>query len=357
MNALPESATNKPVTTLDTGRRILVCAPNWLGDTLMAMPAVRALIDRRLSPDVTVLSHPALATLWRLFCRPVRVLRLEHGWLGTRRTVQRLRTAAFHQAMILPNSFRSAWLPFAARIPVRRGFAGHQRRLLLTQTVRHPAVYDGIGLHQCHEYAVVAGVPGEEIETSEPLLMVPSRLRMAVTERWGARILGHVLLLFPGAARGPSKQWPSASFVKLGRRWLGETEGTVLIAGTRGEHALCETIRREIGGRTVNLAGRTTLPELTALLTLCSVAVGNDSGGTHLAAALAIPVVTIFGRTNPAVTGPRGKHVRIIAAPTPVADRRIARRAPDAEALLAAISVDTVFEATLAVMNTFHHQG
>ncbi len=358
MTVLRESATNEPVNTRDSGDRILVYAPNWLGDTLMAMPSVRALCDNRHpAPDVTVLCHPALLPLWRLFCRPLRVLRLERGLGGTRRTVQRLRAAALSQALIMPNSFRSALLPFAAGIPMRRGFAGHQRRMLLTEAVSYPAVYEGIPLHQCCEYAVVANVPFAALETREPLLSIPPDARLAASERWGRRLSGDVLMLFPGAARGPSKRWPISSFSELGRRWLHATNGSVLVAGTTAEDELCETITRAIDARTVNLAGKTPLPELAALMSMCSVVVGNDSGGTHLAAALAIPVVSIFGQTNPAVTGPRAKYVRIIAAPTPAANRRIEREAPTAQALLAAIPADTVFEAALEVMNEFRQRG
>ncbi len=358
MTALHESATNEHANARDPAERVLVCAPNWLGDTLMAMPSIRALYDHiRPTPEVTVLSNPALLTLWRLFSKPVRVLRLDRGLGGTCRTVQRLRKAAFTQAIILPNSFRSAFLPFAAGIPVRRGLAGHQRRLLLTQTISHPAVDNAMPVHQCCEYAAVANVPLSSVEAAEPVLSIPANARLTAAERWGDRMTGEVLMLFPGAARGPSKRWPASSFIELGRRWLHDTNGSIMVAGTMAEHELCETMSRNIGAKAANLAGKTPLPELAALIDMCSVVVGNDSGGTHLAAALATPVVSIFGQTDPAVTCPRGKHVRIIAAATAAANRRIDREAPAAQALLAAISVDTVFEAAMAVMNESRHEG
>ncbi len=359
MTVLRESATNRHAEKSAAAERFLVCAPNWLGDTLMAMPAIRACYRRhRPAPEITVLCKPALLDLWRLFREPVRVIPLESGCAGVLRTANRLRSAAFQRAMILPNSFRSAWLPYLAGIPVRRGFPGHQRRWLLTERVARPAGADGTPVHQQCEYAAVTGIPWsraqQQAENAEPVLWIPPNARMAAVEHWGGRLTGSVIMLFPGAARGPSKRWPSGLFAELGRRWLRETGGTVLIAGTSAEHGLCKDIACGIGAKAVNLAGKTPLPELAALVDQAAVVVGNDSGGTHLAAALATPVVSIFGQTNPAVTAPAGKHTRVIAAAAPRADRRIAREAPAARALLASISVDTVLETALAVVNEAH---
>ncbi len=347
MTALRESVTNQPGTAPDPENRLLVCAPNWLGDALMALPAIRGLCRLRQPSAVTVLCKPSLLELWPLFTEKVRIMTLHRGPRGMWSTICRLRAERFTHAIILPNSFRSAWLPFAAGIPMRRGQAGHQRRWLLTETVARSR--EKATRHQSREFADVAGVvcAGE----TTPLVAVPHASRATALERL-APVAGHpLLMLFPGAARGPSKRWPPDAFADLGRLWHNDFHGAVLVAGTIAEYTLCERVARGIGDRVLNLAGKTRLTELAALVEQCSVAVGNDSGGAHLAAALARPTVVIFGQTDPAVTGPQGAAVRIIAAPATHTDRDIPRAAREAQELLASISVQTVYRAVRELMN------
>lgn len=330
------------------GESLLVCAPNWLGDAIMAMPAIRALCRKRPTPMVTLLCKPALTSLWELFSEPVRIISLQNGWGGTLQTVRCLRRQRFRHAFIFPNSFRSAWLPFAAGVPVRRGFSGHWRRSLLTAIVVPPVTANAQPVHQELEYAAIANV---RLETDhEPLLTVAEERKIKVAGRWGKRLSGPTLLLFPGAARGSSKRWPTDSFAALGCRWIDCTGGSVVIAGTAAESGLGALVARGIGDAALDLTGATSLPELAALIELCSVVVANDSGGAHLAAALGCPVVTIFGQTDPAITGPRGRTVRILSAPASAPARRIARVAPDARALLAALPVDKVLQTAVAAM-------
>ncbi len=351
MTALRESATNAREIGPDPGGAVLVCAPNWLGDVLMALSAIRALCRAQPTTPLTILCKPSLVSMWSLFPEPVGVIAIDGGLRGSWRTVRRLRAQRWARAVVFPNSFRSALLPFAAGIPVRRGFRGHQRRWLLSETVRRPVSPDGPPLHQSQEYAAVAGVSPPEATGAS--LTVPDSLSMQVTAKWGCFLVGRVLVLFPGAAHGPSKRWPAASFAELGRCWRASVGGSVLVAGTAAEYGLCESVARGVGDQAVNLAGKTTLPELAALVSLCSMVVGNDSGGTHLAAALETPVVVVFGLTDPAVTAPRGRAVRVVAAAAEAPSRRIAGESATAQTLLATIPTAAVLAAVQALMAEF----
>jgi len=153
-------------------------------------------------------------------------------------------------------------------------------------------------------------------------------------------------------ARGPAKQWPAASFSATGRRLAHAAGARIVVLGTAGETALCRAVAADIGPAAISLAGRTTLPELAAVLGRAACAICNDSGGMHLAAVMGTPVVAIYGLTNPAKTGPLGRGHRILTAPAGVRTRDVARDSAQARAALAAVSADAVADAALATLGS-----
>jgi lipopolysaccharide heptosyltransferase II len=156
--------------------------------------------------------------------------------------------------------------------------------------------------------------------------------------------------LLPGAARGPSKRWPAERFAEVGRRLASERGLRIAVFGSAGEAAICREVADGIGGAAACLAGRTSLPELTALLAGCRAVVSNDSGGMHLAAAAGTPVVAIFGLTDPAVTGPIGAAHRVVAAAGVTRARAIPRHSEEAERALRSVTADEVFAAVVAAL-------
>ena len=322
----------------DRPPRVVVCGVNWIGDTVMSLPALQAY--RAAHPDrhLALLVKPALADLWALSPVPDEVLRLEPGVGGMRRTVARVREGAFDEAFVLPHSFRSALVPFLARVPRRCGMPGHGRDFMLTRVVPPRG---GTGReHQAYEYLDLL-TPGTD-QLARPALC-PDAAAMAraraLLEPASARWIGFL----PGAARGPSKQWPAAHFGELGRRLCAEQGVNVAVMGSPSEEPLCREVAAAAGPGAVNLAGRTDLPTWVALLAACAAVVGNDSGGMHLAAAAGTPVVALFGITDPAKTGPLGP-ARIIQH-----GRRKARDVPrdsrEARLSLASIAPAEVYEA------------
>lgn len=317
----------------------LVVGVNWIGDAIMTLPAIQAWRREHAGARLTVLVRPALAPLWALHDAPTSVLRYtEKPWRALCDAARVVRGAAVDRAVILPNSFRSALVPFLARVPRRIGRAGQWRRGLLTDPL--PAL-TGEPVHQSLEYYDLMELARPLAGPELPRLNVPSSAKDAVRER--LRDIRHpVLGVMPGAARGPAKRWPIRHFASVSERWRRETGGDVLVLGAAVDAAAGAEILRVAGGG-LNLAGQTGFPEWAACLEACAAVVCNDSGGMHLAAALGRPVVAVFGSTDPRVTGPLGPAVRVVTDEGP-RSRAIDRADPEAEKRLAAILPEQVYE-------------
>ncbi len=318
---------------------VLVVGVNWLGDSVMSLPALQAFRRARPATRLVMLVKPPLAPLCSLHPAIDEVWTFSPGAGGVFHAAQRAAGAGFSAAFILPHSFRSALPPFLARIPERIGLPGHARDWMLTRVVRPPS---GPGReHQAHEYRALFGVADAPDEP--PALALPPALGRAAGERLAGLGAPRVALL-PGAARGPSKRWPCEHFIALGQGLLRERPCGIVVLGSEQERALCERVAAGIGAGAVSLAGRTTLPELAALLAQCALAVGNDSGGLHLAAAVGVPVLTIFGITDPRKTGPLGPRVRVLQGNAP-RSRDIARHSEEAVQALRRITPEQALAA------------
>ncbi|NQU40030.1 MAG: lipopolysaccharide heptosyltransferase II [Lentisphaerae bacterium] len=317
-------------------QRLLICGTNWLGDSIMSMPALQRL--KRQSPDshVTLLIKPAMVPLWEMHAAVDAIVPLSHGCGGMRTTVQALRREPFDRAVIFPNSFRSALLPFLARIPQRRGRAGHWRRALLTECLAGRATGDRS--HQAREYLSLLGL--DRSAPLEPPAIVPPQ--MARDE--AARLLPVAegapwVAVMPGAARGGSKRWPGDRFTDVARQLVALHGVRVALLGTASEREACNPIAAALGAAASNLAGQTSLAVLTAVLKRCRLALTNDSGGMHLASAVGTPVVAIFGLTDPELTGPLGRDDRILCgAPPERRSRDIPRESAVAEEALRSVT-------------------
>ena len=322
--------------------RVLVCGPNWLGDSVMSMPALQRLKARYPAARLTLCVKPGLAPLWEMHEAVDDVVPLGDGFSGAMRAARAVRARGVRRALVFPNSFRSALIPFAARVPERVGMRGHQRAWMLTDVT--PAPVADARRHQAWEYMTIAGLKDEET-LDDPRLRVPRTLRDACRARFGLSEERVWTALIPGAAYGPSKRWPPEHFAAVGRRLRDARDAGVVVLGSDAEAPLCRRVAEETGGAALNLAGRTSLPEVTAVLSLCRCVVGNDSGGTHLATAVGARVVTIFGITDPERTGPLGAGHRVIGPEGGRRSRDIPRDSDEARARLAAIAPERVWEA------------
>ncbi|MBP7828413.1 MAG: lipopolysaccharide heptosyltransferase II [Kiritimatiellae bacterium] len=329
-----------PASASSNAGGVLVCVPNWVGDGIMAMPALQEFRRRNPGARIVLLVKPAMRPLWAM--HEVADARVELQ-AGLRPAVNSVVAAQCERAVILPNSFRSALIPCLAGIPERRGRPGHWRRWLLTDVVepaRGPARE-----HQVYEYLDLLAPGTPTAGYDPPRLRVPDAAREAARSRLADLPAPRVALL-PGAARGPSKQWPAAHFIELGRRLAEQPGARLVVLGSAREAELCGRVAGGIGPAARSLAGETSMADWAALIEACDLVVCNDSGGAHVAAAVGRPEVVIFGMTDPARTAPLGARCRVIRAEGPCS-RDIARDDPEAIKKLASITPERVYQAAL----------
>ena len=292
--------------------RILVVAPSWVGDAILSEPLI-ALLREPLEPAIV----DVLAPTW---CAPVyarmRGVRsvidnpLGHGEvkLRARRALARsLRAGGYTRAFILPNSFKSALIPWLARIPRRIGYIGEARRMLLTDARRLnaravPRLVD--------RYLALAAAPGE----LAPISPIPTLVPDAANATEAMRSLGlatqrPVAAFCPGAEYGPAKRWPTEHFVTLARRLL-DSGYVVWLIGSANDRAAADPIAEAVP-EVRNACGRTDLGTAIDLLAQARVVVSNDSGLMHAAAAVGRPLVALFGSSSPEFTPPLSPLARI----------------------------------------------
>jgi len=291
---------------------VLVRVPNWLGDAVMALPALQAVRRHFAAAALSLAAVPSVAPLFReaVDLGRVDVVPLE----GTRSAqVRALGAANADLAILMTNSFGSAWVARRARIPERWGYRGAGRRWLLTRTVVKPRGR----VHQVGYYqALVAGL-GVEPHVRVPVLSVTEatgrRADALLAERgWDP---AHPLVGFaPGAAYGHAKRWPPARVAEVIARLAAERDVTAVLVGAPADREAGREIESSIAGRVpgqrlLNLIGQTELPAAMGVIARCRAFVTNDSGAMHLAAALSVPVTAVFGPTDERVTAPVGDHV------------------------------------------------
>jgi heptosyltransferase-2 len=295
--------------------RILVRLPNWLGDALLSRPLLHAV--SRAFPDASVTAWGLPALLETLATD--RAWREQEPWssdaAARRASLARLEVRHFDLALVLPPSFSSAWWAWRCGARARVGFATDARGLLLTHAVPRP---DRGDLHLSEEYlelgravgAAAAGHPGLPNVTT---LAPADAGRAAARDRLaGCGLAGApYAVLGPGAIYGPAKRWPADGFAAVGTELVARGIAC-LVCGTAAEREVCARVAESIGPAARSLAGETSLPELAALCAGAAVAVCNDSGLAHLAAAVGAPTVVVFGSTSSAWTAPLGPRVRIV---------------------------------------------
>jgi heptosyltransferase-2 len=288
-----------------SGERILVVGPAWVGDMVIAQSLFQLL--QHLDPAATI---DVIGPAWSvpLVARMPQVRRgiplpVGHGEFGFR--VRRvlgaeLRTAGYDRAIVLPRSFKSALVPFFARIPRRTGYATEFRRWLLNDA----RPLDRQRLDQTVKRFLALGLGRDAAipEPPRPALRMDVANGAALQARLGIGAAPAVAFM-PGAAYGPAKQWPLEHFAALAAALAGAGR-EIWILGSAAEQPLGETIRAAAPAQVFNLCGATTLPDTVDLLAAATAAVTNDSGLMHVAAAAGTRVIAIYGSSSPAFTPP-----------------------------------------------------
>lgn len=334
---------------------VAIIGLNWLGDAVMAMPALQRIKRYRPEWRICMITKPPLAPLWEMHAAVNQVLPAA----SDREAIKVLRRGfgdPFSRVYVMPNSFRSAWWAWRGRVPVRIGGGGSgSMAWLRSRMLTQPKDLERPGdlAHQAHEMMNLFGVEALEGEILTPRLEPRAADRTSVAERLPETEGQQWIGLIPGAARGPSKQWPTAHFSELASRLTSQPGLRLVLLGTAADIPLCEQIAasQSPNTRPVILAGQTTLAQFTACLERCVGIVANDSGGMHLATAVGTPVVGLFGLTDPAKTGPLGDASIALQADGVVGSRDIPRESPEAVRALTAISPEDAEVALLGLLN------
>ena len=274
--------------------RILVIAPNWIGDALMAQPLLARLREKNAKVDVLAPEWVApvarrMAEVDEVITVPFRhgPLQLAERWkLG-----RKLKGRCYDEAIVLPNSWKAALVPFFARIPVRSGYVGEARYGLLNRLYRNP------DRRMREHYARLSGdeAPGA---LPQPRLQVDPARAAATRARFGIR--SPYAVLCPGAEYGPAKRWPY--FQEL----AGKLGLPVVLLGSKNDAPAAQDVKG------LNLVGKTTLDEAIDVIAGAEYVVTNDSGLMHVAAALDRPMVALFGSSSPEKTPPQSGRARVL---------------------------------------------
>ncbi len=291
----------------------------------MSLPAVRAVRERFRTAEIVALARPWVADLYACERAVDRVMPFEcAGGLrdfGAKwKLAERLREEHFDWAILLPNSFEAALIARLAAIPRRVGYARDRRGWLLTDPIQPPEPGD-IPRHQRFYYLELLRRSGllERLPGSTSIRMESSDQAAAagITRLRDVRLEPPVIGVSPGAAYGNAKRWLPERFAEAARH-LARTRGaSVALFGSAGERGLCENVAACIGSAAPvhNFAGETSLRQFIEAAAACRVFLTNDSGAMHIASALGVPTVAIFGATDDTATGPAGPLVRVIREP------------------------------------------
>ncbi len=298
--------------------RVLVRQVNWLGDLVMSLPATRAVRDAYPNARLTVLVKESLAGFYdgADWVDEVLPLSSRTGLAAQIRLARQLAGLDLDAAILFPRSFSSALAPWLARVPCRVGWADDARAWLLTKRLRRSP--ELLEMHQVNDHSelVRAGL-GIEVNTDQPSLPVSARHRQAMRDwlRQRRRGSGRLIGLAVAAAFGPAKEWPADSYAALIDRLAAEHDTECVLVGAPGERERCLAIASSTTAAPLVAAGETSVGQLIGLLSLCDGFVGNDSGAMHVAGALGLPTVGIFGSTRAWRTGPRGPRTAVVQHP------------------------------------------
>ncbi len=301
-------------------RRILVVAPSWVGDMVMAQPLFKRLHERHpgleldvLAPDWTLPLLARMAEVHEAIPNPFR-----HGEFkpaARYRLGRALRQRGYDQAIVLPNSWKSALVPFFAAIPKRTGYWGE---------MRHGLINDGRKLDKdklplmVERFVTLADEAGAPVPHPLPgmTLAVDEKQRQATLGRLGLDSTTKIAALCVGAEYGPAKRWPPSHFAELGKQ-LHVRGYQVWLVGSAKDAAAGREAERLSAGACLDLCGRTSLNEAVDLLASASVIVSNDSGLMHVAAALGKPLIALYGSSSPGFTPPLSQQAHVVSLNLP----------------------------------------
>lgn len=294
--------------------KILIRATNWVGDAIMALPALRAVRSKFPQAEIAILARPYVADIYRdqEICNRLIAYdsQAKHeGIFGREQLAAELRAQKFDLALLLQNAFDAAWLAWRAAVPERVGYARDGRSFLLTKPIPVPRTGE-IPPHERFYYLELvrrAGWVHSLPNDSFIALHVSESSRRRAEEflcQSGVRSGSLRIAIGAGASYGSAKCWPPSRFATLANQLQSASDAEVILFGTAAEAAVTRAISHELRRPPIDLTEKTSIADLPALLAQCHVFIGNDSGAMHVAAGVGLPVVAVFGPTDPYGTAP-----------------------------------------------------
>ncbi len=337
--------------------RILIRAVNWIGDAVMTTPAIGMIRSRFPRAEITILANPLVSELFSPHPYIDRVVTFDRagrhrGVRGRLRLAAEIRRMNFDLAIILPNSFDSALVPWLARVPVRIGKQSDGRGFMLTS--RYSPVELPPLPHEIEYYCNLVRHFGISGENSGLVLQTTTEEDRAAADLLAMHGIGHddfILGLNPGATFGAAKRWYPERFAGAAQQLADMWNARPVIFGSPAERPLADAIATHLGGRGLNLAGTTTVRHLMALIRRCNFLITNDSGPMHIAAAFGVPLVAVFGPTDHATTSPRSNTAVIVRKQTECAPCKL-RECPTDHRCMTAVTADEVVAAAKQIAAT-----
>ncbi len=336
-------------------QKILIRSANWVGDAVMTLPAMVAVRRNFPQAEISVLAKPWVADLFRNYPSIDRIILYRspgphEGLAGKWRLARELNAEGFDLTLLFPNSFESALISFLAGIPRRLGYNTDGRGLLLTSRV--PVTTEIKKGHQIDYYLQLVRSLGCQANEEIPVLEIPpitlekaaGKLRV-----WGIEDRDCLVGISPGAQYGSAKEWFPERYGEFARRLNQQTGARFLVLGSPKDRGAAREICRSAGQAALDLTGQTSLAEAISLIASCRAFITNDSGLMHVASALRVPLVAIFGSTDPLRTGPRGRTSRVLCKSVDCAPC-LKKTCPEQRKCMQEITVDEVLEATKLIM-------
>ncbi|MBW2066619.1 MAG: lipopolysaccharide heptosyltransferase II [Deltaproteobacteria bacterium] len=300
-------------------KKILVRSTNWVGDVVMSLPALEAIGKNFPDAEIIVLARPWVTPLLKNHPAVHRVMSFVKGRGFTSdmfeifKVSREIREQGFDLAILFQNAIQAAIIAFLGGVRNRVGYNTDGRGFLLTHPIRRKS--EVRKLHQIEYYLGILRGMGWKAETRDPEIFLDPEDQRRAEKMLSSMGLGgeeFVLGLSPGAIYGPAKRWPAERFAAVADMAVENWGARVLILGSKGEKDVCSRVKEHMKHEAVDLCGKTTLGEAMVLIKACDLFLTNDSGLMHVAAALGVPLVAIFGSTNPRATGPRSQRARVV---------------------------------------------
>jgi heptosyltransferase II len=351
-------------------KNILIRGVNWVGDAVMSIPAMREV--RRLFPEahITLLANPWVSPIYSEAEFIDEILEydkrgIHKGWAGFGRLISDLRRRDFDLAILLQNAFEAALIAFCARIPMRVGYARDGRRLLLT----HPCQIDPEvrKVHQVHYYLGILSSLGllaprlwERRDCQFPvgigIRKTDMEAALALLRTNGINESDIVVAVNPGAFYGEAKRWFPDRYAAVADALAGRYGARIVILGASSDMQTAAKVAAHMSSRAVILSGQTTLGQLMGLLKQIDLLITNDSGTMHLAAALDVPQLAIFGSTSEVATGPLNRNAAIVKHPVEC-NPCFLRECPTDFRCMKGVTVEKVLDAARKILDNAKIRG